>query len=144
MSGRSQRRPTESLQPHPKTKLVPAMSADTYAAFKADIETRGLLVPLEVTAAGVVLDGRERLRAAVELRIPELEVLIVAPNDELEHILLCALQRKHLSASQRAALAVELDRYRETAASGKARARANLRNGSDVATLPLRGGKTRD
>jgi ParB-like chromosome segregation protein Spo0J len=108
------------------------MTAEIYASFKADIETRGQLIPLEVTAAGVVMDGRERLRAAVELRIPELEVLIVAPADEVEYMLLCALQRRQLSASQRAALAIELDRYRQAAASGKARARANLRNFSRV------------
>jgi len=144
MSAEIQRRAAGTLRPHPQKGAVPAMPADHYAVFKADVAARGLQVPLEITAAGIVLDGHERLRAAVELRFPELDVLIVSPNDELEHILLCALQRKHLSASQRAALVIELDKYRHAAASGAARARANLRNGSEVATLPPRGGKKRD
>jgi hypothetical protein len=144
MSAEIQRRAAGTLRPHPQAGAVPAMPADHYAVFKADVAARGLQVPLEIIAGGIVLDGHERLRAAGELDIPEVDVLIVSPADELEHILLCALQRKHLSASQRAALVIELDKYRRAAASGTARARANLRNGSEVATLPPRRGKTRD
>jgi hypothetical protein len=50
-----------------------------------------LQVPLEITAAGVVMDGHGRLRAARELGLSELEVRVVEPADELEHILRAAL-----------------------------------------------------
>ena len=133
----------EQLRPHPQTGVVPRMPADQYKAFKADIATRGLLAPLEITREGVVLDGRERLQAASELGLEQLPVQVVEPEDEVEHILLCALHRKHLTPSQRAALAVERDRYHEQQASAQRRRLANLRQSPEVATLPPRG-KTRE
>src|SRR5207244_1033278 len=143
MPRRVQPRPIASLQPHPQAGLVPRMAPDAYAAFKADIAARGVQVPIEITSAGVILDGHERRRAAQELEIAELDVLVVEPADEVEHIVLCAIQRRQLSASQRAALAVELDQYRQAKAQAHGRRQANLRNGPEVAGLPPRG-KTRE
>src|SRR5207244_2116305 len=100
MPRRVQPRPIASLQPHPQAGLVPRMAPDAYAAFKADIAARGVQVPIEITSAGVILDGHERRRAAQELAIAELDVLVVEPADEFEHIVLCAIQRRQLSASQ--------------------------------------------
>src|SRR5207302_330585 len=48
-----------------------------------------------------------------------------------------------LSASQQAALLLELEQYQELRAEAQARQRANLKQASEVATLPPRG-KTRD
>jgi N6-adenosine-specific RNA methylase IME4 len=131
------------LRLHPRAGLVPAMDAKEFAAFRADIEQRGLLVPIEITSAGVVLDGRERLRAARELGLTRVPVRVVAPQDEFDYMLRAAIQRRQLSASQRAALVVELQQYRQLAAQGRERQRANLRQLPEVATLPPRG-KTRD
>jgi N6-adenosine-specific RNA methylase IME4 len=120
------------------------MQRDEYAAFLADIAERGILVPLEITAGGGVLDGRHRLRAATELGMDTVPVQIVAPTDEHEHVLLAALQRRHLSASQKAALAVELDCYREAKTEAEQRRLANLSGTAEVATLPPRGERTRE
>jgi N6-adenosine-specific RNA methylase IME4 len=128
---------------HAQAELVPSMGADEYRAFVADVARHGVLVPLEITAESVVLDGRERLRAARELGLEEVPVRVVAPANELEHMLRAAILRRQLTASQRAALAVELQQYRELQADGRARQRANLRQLAEVATLPPRG-KTRD
>lgn len=135
--------PVAQLVLHPQAELVPAMRAEEYRAFLADVARHGVVVPLEITAAGVVLDGRERLRAAQELGLGEVPVRVVAPANELEHMLRVAILRRQLTASQRAALAVELQQYRELEAEGRARQRANLRQLAEVATLPPRG-KTRD
>src|SRR3954447_21296737 len=123
----AQTRPLALLRPHEHEQLVPTLDGHEYLAFRADVERRGLLTPLEVTAAGVVLDGRQRLRAASELGLVEVPVVLVAPEDEVEHVILAALQRRHLSASQRAALAVELDRYQQLRDDAGERQRANLR-----------------
>jgi len=131
------------LRLHPQAGLVPAMEAKEFEAFRADIEQRGLLVPIEITSAGVVLDGRERLRAAGKLGLAAVPVRIVGPDDELDYMLRAAIQRRQLSASQRAALAVDLEQYWQLAAQGRERQRANLRQLAEVATLPPRG-KTRD
>src|SRR4051794_660967 len=95
-------RPVAEVMPHPHGAEVPTLAEDEYQALKADIRERGLLVPLEVTASGQLLDGRARLRAARELGHPTVPVRVTEPRDELEHILLAALQRRHLDPSQRA------------------------------------------
>jgi len=137
-------RPVASLCPHPAGGLVPELDAAGYRDLYADIAVRGVQVPLEVTAAGTVLDGRARLRAAVELGLAEVAVRVLAPPDEVEFMVWAALHRRHLSASQRAAVAVDLDMYRHAAKRGEKRQRANLtQSASEVAELPPRG-KTRD
>jgi N6-adenosine-specific RNA methylase IME4/ParB-like chromosome segregation protein Spo0J len=132
------------LRLHPASTSVPAMAADEYEAFRADIAERGILVPLEITAAGIVLDGRHRLRAAADLGTETVPVRLVAPTDEHEHVLLAALQRRHLSPSQRAAVAVELDYYREAKVNGEQMRLANLKGEIEVATLPARGERSRE
>ena len=139
-----ERRATSSLRRHPQAALVPPMPADHYQAFRSDIARRGVLTPLEITANGVVLDGRERLRAASELQIETVPIRIIAPTDEVEYILLCALQRRQLTASQKAALALELQRYQELKADAAQRRLQNLcQTSTEVAILPPRG-KTRE
>src|SRR5687767_11030465 len=99
--------PVAGLHPHPRSALVPAMTAEEYRTFVSDIAERGLRVPLDITAVGIVLDGHQRLRAARELSLPSVPVRIVSPEDEVEYMLLAAMRRRQLSPSQRAALAVE-------------------------------------
>ncbi len=135
-------RRTHELRPHEHTELPP-LSALARAALAADIGKRGIVEPLEITAEGLVLNGRERLAAAQQLGLEQLPVRLVNPADETEHVILAALQRRHLSASQRAALALELDRYRELKTAAEQRSRQNLRQHADGAGSPPRG-KTRD
>ena len=137
-------RATSSLAVHPQADVVPAMAREQYNAFRADIAGRGVLTALEITHEQVVLDGRERLRAAHELGIKKLPVRVVAPADELEHMLLCCLQRRQLTASQRAALVLELDHYQQLKEQAQKRRLRNLRPPApEVAILPPRG-KTRE
>ena len=141
------RRPTRDLQPHPQAARVPAMVADEYQAFLLDIAARGLHTPLELTPAGIVLDGHHRLKAAIELGVATVPVTIRQPEDELEYMLWAALRRRQLSPSQRAALAVELDQVRHAREQARSRSQANLKHGAslpEVATLPPRQGNTRD
>jgi N6-adenosine-specific RNA methylase IME4 len=135
--------PFAELRLHPRAELVPRMDGRGFAEFQADIARRGILVPLEITASKIVLDGKERLRAAEALGISQVPVRVVAPDDEVEYILLCALERRQLSASQRAAVAVELAGYRQLRADAETRRLANLRQSTEVADLPPRG-KTRE
>jgi N6-adenosine-specific RNA methylase IME4 len=135
-------RRADQLRPHQHTELPP-LSALARAALEADISKRGIVEALEITADGVVLNGRERLAAAQQLGLEQVPIRIVNPADETEHVILAALQRRHLSASQRAALALELDRYRELKTEADQRRRQNLRQHTDGAGSPPRG-KTRD
>jgi N6-adenosine-specific RNA methylase IME4 len=114
------------------------------ARLAADITTRGIGTPLEVTSRGVVLDGHTRLAIARELGVTEVPTRTVDPADEAAYILKCATSGRHLTKSQRAALAVECDEYRAACADGRGRKLANLRQSPDVATLPHRGERSRE
>jgi N6-adenosine-specific RNA methylase IME4/ParB-like chromosome segregation protein Spo0J len=138
-----QQRHPSALAAHAEAARIPVMPEEEYKAFRADVAARGLRVPIEITKEDVVLDGRQRLRAARELGHESVPVRIVEPDDQLDYMLRAALLRRQLNASQRAALVVEFERYRELKTEGKKRQRANLRQAPEVATLPPRG-KTRD
>jgi len=93
----------------PQYQLLPPLDRVVYAFLKADILTRGILVPIERDDAGVLLDGHHRLRAWEELRaeghaIPEPVVLIRAGMTEGEkraHVRAINLHRRHLTGAQR-------------------------------------------
>ena len=134
----------DELTPHPNADIVPPLAPRARAAFVADVAAHGVLTPLEVTAAGIVLDGHERLQAARELGLDVVTVRVVAPRDECAYMLRAALTRKHLDESQRAALALELDAFECEREQARARQRANLKQNAEVATLPPRGERTRE
>jgi N6-adenosine-specific RNA methylase IME4 len=142
-SNRRAHRYVEELGPHPEADRIPVMPEPEFGAFRADVAERGLLEPIEITAEGIVLDGRQRLRAARELGLESVPVRVLCVEDELEHMLRAALLRRQLTPSQAAALVVELDLYRQLRAEARKRQRANLVQATEVATLPPRG-KTRE
>jgi N6-adenosine-specific RNA methylase IME4 len=137
-------RPGSELAVHEACGLVPEMPAAQYAAFRDDIARRGVLTPLEITGDGKVLNGRHRLRAALEVGLPVVPVRVVEALDPVAHVLGAAVQQRWLTESQRAALALELDDWEAERAQGRARSRLNLRQYTDVATLPHRAGRSRD
>ena len=133
-------RPPSGLTAHPDAELVPLMPESEYAAFRADIGERGLLVPIEINPAGAVLDGRQRLRAARELDLETVPVCVLVVEDERDYMLRAAVLRRQLKEAQQAALALSLPHYQALRADGEQRQRANLRQHStEVASLPLRG-----
>src|SRR5438067_836604 len=88
-----------ALQRHPAAELLPDMDSEAFRAFVADIRARGVQVPLDVTGEGVVVDGHLRLRAAATLNLSQVPVRVVAPEDEVEYLLLAAISRRNLSPS---------------------------------------------
>jgi ParB-like chromosome segregation protein Spo0J len=139
-------RPTSKLRSHPRAALVPAMGEPEYAAFRAHIDKHDIRVPLEITTAGVVIDGHQRLRAAIELGITRVPVRVIEPTaGEVEYMLAAAIQRRDLTKTQRAILALDLGSFQAERAAAATRKRANLRNsGLDVAALPHRAGRSRE
>ena len=86
--GNGELRPVTDLTVHEAAGLVPSMNADEFRAFRDDIARRGIQVPLDITAKGVVLDGRTRLAAATELGWDKVPVRTVNPADQREYVLL--------------------------------------------------------
>ncbi|MDQ3672412.1 MAG: MT-A70 family methyltransferase [Actinomycetota bacterium] len=136
-------RALSELRLHPDAGLVPEMPESEYGTFCLDLGARGLQVPLDVTEADVVLDGRARLRAAKDLGWEQIEVRVIAPADEVAFMLLAAIRRRQLDASQRAAIALELEDYEQMRDRARIRQRQNLRQHAEVAMSPPHG-KTRE
>jgi N6-adenosine-specific RNA methylase IME4 len=132
-----------ALRSHPDSAQIPVMPEGEYVAFRADVEERGILVPIEITADGVVLDGRQRLRAVRELGQERVPVRVVEVANEVEYMLRAAVLRRHLRPAQRAAIVAEFESYEALRSEARQRQRANLRQVSEVAALPPRG-KTRE
>lgn len=95
------------MKPHPAANLFPRMTEAELAELVEDIRGVGLLEPI-VTHNGEVLDGINRLRACelagVQPRYREWDGEGGSP---VAFVLSHNLQRRHLTASQRAAVAVE-------------------------------------
>lgn len=93
-----------------------ALADDEYAALKADIAKRGVLVPIERDEHGMILDGHHRDRAVRELRAEGVKVpdppvkfrTFASENDKIAHILTLNLARRHLTTYQRTQLEADL------------------------------------
>jgi N6-adenosine-specific RNA methylase IME4 len=88
-------------------QLLPDLTADEFAALKADIAARGVQVPVEYDEAGNVLDGHHRLRACEELGLkdwPSLTRVGFSEDEKREHVLALNLARRHLTREQRVEL----------------------------------------
>jgi hypothetical protein len=93
-------------------QLLPPLSDEEYAALKADIAARGVLVPIEFDADGNVLDGHHRLAVWAELRaagvdVPPYPTIVrgdLSEADKVAHVLALNLARRHLSREERGAL----------------------------------------
>lgn len=135
---------TDELSPHPLAGRLPAITEHERAALRRDIATHGMLTPIEATPDRVILDGHARWQVATDLGLAGVPVRTVDPDDQAAFILTRAVARKNLTASQRAALAVECAQYQREIAAGRERRLANLHPDPDVATLPHRAGRTRE
>ena len=99
-------------------QLLPELPPDQFAALKADIADRGVLVAIEVDERGEVLDGHHRLRAWRELRqegvrVPQYpRVVRRFPDDDakIAHALRLNLSRRHLGRKERAEIVTALRR----------------------------------
>src|SRR5262249_44720623 len=111
-----------------------------YAGFLADVQARGVKVPLElIPGTQTVIDGRTRLRAAREAGLKSVPVVDADLNGEgpTVYMLRAAVSRRHLSSSQRAALAVEIEA--EWAKAAKDRQREAAKRGGEQSGKTRRG-----
>lgn len=96
------------LKPHPLAHLIPDMRPSEWQDFYTDIALRGIKVPLEVLADGTVVDGRHRLKAALELAMKKVPVVDAPLNGDKPEVYMmkAALLRRHLTDDQRKCIAV--------------------------------------
>lgn len=88
---------------HPAASVFPLLTGPEYERLVKSIKANGLRVPI-VVAGDKILDGRNRLRACVELGV-EPRFTHFEGDDPLEHVVALNLDRRHLNESQRAMVA---------------------------------------
>lgn len=93
------------IETHPLAALIPEMAPDQYAELRENIATQGLIHAI-VLHEEMVLDGRHRLRACEETGTEPRFEEFNGPSP-VEFVLSMNVKRRHLTPSQRAAVAVE-------------------------------------
>lgn len=122
-------RSVAELHIHPRADVVPFPDPETHEQMAADVERRGIVVPLDILADGTVLDGRTRLSIARVLGLAEVPVRVVDADDPFDYMVRAALMRRDLRPSQKAALSLELPEYRAAKAKATERQQATQRRG---------------
>lgn len=98
--------PNSTLEPHPIANVWPMLSKEELQELADNIQQLGLLQPV-VLYEGKILDGRNRARAC-ELAGVDIKTTKYEGDDPIGYALALNEKRRHLTSSQRAALAVEL------------------------------------
>jgi hypothetical protein len=86
-----------------KYQLLPELDPESFAALKADIAARGVVVPVLVDEFGVIIDGHNRAQACRELGINDYPVEVRSGLSEAEKRTLARklnVLRRHLSREQ--------------------------------------------
>jgi ParB family chromosome partitioning protein len=97
-------------QPHEFADLFPLMAPEEFVALKADIKAHGLRQPV-MMFEGRILDGRNRFRACQEVGEEIIhEEFLGTSDDALAFVLSANLHRRHLTAGQKAVLALDIER----------------------------------
>jgi len=92
-------------------QLLPSLSEQEYEDLKADIEARGVMVPIEKDEQGNILDGFHRSQICAQLGITDFPVTIRAGmthEEKIDHALTLNLSRRHLNTEQRRELVLKL------------------------------------
>jgi hypothetical protein len=108
---KGQLRPVASLKLHPLQQHLPAPAerSTAWLAFVASVKQHGIMQPLIVTNDGQIMDGGWRWRAAKELGLSEVPV-VVRPEAEASALMLAALlARKLFTRGAAVYLALGLD-----------------------------------
>lgn len=88
-------------------QVMPSLSDEEYAELKADIETRGVMVPVEYDEYGNVLDGHHRLQICKELGITDFPRIIregLTEEEKRLHARKLNMARRHLTQEQKRGL----------------------------------------
>lgn len=92
---------------HPAADAFPMMNAEQYEGLRSDINERGQQEAI-VYWNGMLVDGRNRLKACRELRIEPTECELDEDTDPVAYIISANLHRRHLTTAQRSMVAAKL------------------------------------
>ena len=95
---------------HKLAAIFPMMGEEEYQALVRDIERNGLLEPIWLYEDKII-DGRNRYRACLELQIAPQFRTWQGSGSPLAFVLSLNLSRRHLSSSQKAVVALEVEKH---------------------------------
>jgi hypothetical protein len=96
------------MESHELASIFPMMVGEEYESLKADIKKNGLLEPIW-TYQDKVIDGRNRFKACSEVEITPKYQEWDGVGSLIGFILSLNLRRRHLTASERAAIGAEIE-----------------------------------
>ena len=74
---------TNTLTPHPRnTEFFNDIVGEPWQEFLKSVETSGVIEPVVITPDGLIVSGHQRVRACLELGIPEVPVVVREYADE--------------------------------------------------------------
>ena len=98
---------------HSVAAIFPLLEGKDYDELKISLQDIGQQQPI-ILKGRELLDGRNRLKALLELGIPPVFQEYTGPLSPEEYILAANLFRRHLSDDQRAMIATDLMRWKES------------------------------
>ncbi|HVA47499.1 MAG TPA: hypothetical protein VNH11_14105 [Pirellulales bacterium] len=113
--------PARALGVHPAAELFPLMRGPEFGLLVEDISEHGLREPI-VICQGLVLDGRNRLRACEITKVEPRFVEWDGVGSPLAFVLSRNLHRRHLNEGQRAVIAARAKAMFEEEAAARERA----------------------
>ena len=103
---------TEHLKVHPAANRLRMMSPEEYQRLVASIKAHGLRDAIELDEDGEIADGRNRYKACLELGIkPKFRRANLKGLSYLEYSVIKNVDRRHLTKSEKALLAIEIRNY---------------------------------
>lgn len=107
---------------HDVANIFPMMGEEEFASLVADIRAHGQREPVW-THQGKIIDGRNRYRACQQLGIEPVYREWDGSGSLVAFVVSLNLQRRHLTSSQKAMVALEIEKHLAEEASEKERAR---------------------
>lgn len=109
---------------HPVANIFPLLQEEDFEKLKSDIEQNGQLEPIWLHPDGRIIDGRNRHRACLDLDIAPRFKTWDCNGSLVSFVVSLNLHRRHLTSSQRAAVALDIlpmleDEARERQGHGK-------------------------
>ncbi len=133
-----------TLEFHPAANLLPMLTGEDYDALKSDIAANGQLEPIWLHPDGRILDGRNRYCACRDLGIEPQFRTWNGQGSAVAFVVSLNLHRRHLSASQRAALAVDVLPMLEAEARERMLSAQNNRAAMAIMPQQVKTGAARD
>lgn len=121
---------------HPVAELFPLIEGDDFTQLVDSIRATGLEHPLVLSPDGMLLDGRNRLRACTQAGVAP-RFTVYDGEDITDYVVRVNIQRRHLTTGQKAFIATELlPHYEQEAESRRRSAISVSRRNETVADPP--------